>query len=69
MDRIYAQPIQTAEGLKTYYEWAGNSSETKPIVSDATSGSKFHEVDTATLWSYDASTHTWYEQVELGGGS
>lgn len=69
MDRIFAQPVQTETGVKTYYEWAGNSNEDKPIVSDAVSGSKFHEVDTATLYAYDASTSTWYKQIELGGGS
>ena len=51
-----------------YYEFAGLSTEVKQTDKVAT-GSLFHEVDTGDVYAYDASTSTWYKQIELGGGS
>ena len=49
-----------------YYKFAGVSGESKPTANVAT-GSLFHEVDTATVYAFDAYTQTWYVQCELGG--
>lgn len=65
MQEIYSKFIG---GGKFYKEFAGTSDETKPT-ENLVSGSKVHELDTATIHAFDAKTQTWYPQIELGGGS
>ena len=65
MREIYSQ----YKGNGKYYkEFAGTHEETKPTEGLVT-GSKIHEVDTATIYALDAGTGTWHKQIELGGGS
>ena len=65
MQEIYSKFIGNG---KFYKEFACTSGETKPTENLVT-GSKVHEVDTATLYALDANTGTWYPQIEMGGGS
>ena len=60
---LEARPVRTNA---TWYKFAGLSTEAKPTEGVAT-GSLFHEVDTATVYAFDAYTQTWYVQCELGG--
>lgn len=55
---------------KTHFEFAGPSSETKPVGAQIATGSWFHEVDTTKVYSYieDADAgEEWVEQIQLGG--
>ena len=65
MEQLYARIVH---GNVVYVELAGSSSETPPTENIA-AGSWFHEVDTATLKSYDAVAGQWVPQIELGGAS
>ena len=65
MQEIHVKFISTGQ---FYKEFAGTKDEEKPTTG-LVSGSKFHEVDTATVYALDAVTGTWYKQIELGGGS
>lgn len=54
---------------KKYFEYAGTSTESKPVNDMICTGSLFHEVDTKKIYAYneDASSgEEWVEQVELG---
>jgi len=53
---------------KYYCEIAGTSLEDKPE-SGMITGSWFIEQDTAKVYSWNATTETWYLICELGGGS
>lgn len=65
MREIYSKYIGNGQ---YYKEFAGISGESKPT-ENLVSGSKVHEVDTATIFALDAKTGTWYKQVEMGGDS
>lgn len=66
MQEIYSKFI----GAGMYYkEFAGTSEEEKPDTKNLVSGSRVHEVDTATIKALDKSTNTWYTQIVLGGGA
>ena len=65
MQELYSKRVGNG---KFYAEFAGTSDEDKPT-ENLVSGSKVHEIDTAKIYALDAVTGTWYEQVELGGGS
>lgn len=56
-------------GGKTYYEYAGLSTDTKPTGSDIATGSLFLEVDTGDVYAYDEVGATWNKIASLGGGS
>jgi len=49
-----------------YVELSGLSTEVKPTKNIAT-GSFFHEVDTKTIYAYNATSGEWVAQLELGG--
>ena len=51
-----------------YIEVAGLSTESKPTANIAT-GSLFHEVDTKTIYAFNATSGNWVGQIELGGVS
>lgn len=55
-------------GQKTYYEYAGLSTDTKPTDKVAT-GSLFLEVDTGDVYAYDEDGKKWWKIASLGGGS
>ena len=65
MQEIYSKFIGAG---KYYKEFSGTSDEEKPDMTNLVTGSKVHEVDTATVYAADTITKTWYKQVELGGG-
>ena len=65
MEQLYSRIVH---GNVVYVELAGSSSETPPTENIA-AGSWFHEVDTATLKSFDAVAGQWVPQIELGGAS
>ena len=57
-------------GGKTYYEYAGLSTDSKPTGQDIATGSLFLEVDTGDVYAYDeTSTGTWNKICALGGDS
>ena len=64
MQEIYSKFIGAG---KYYKEFSGTSEEDKPDTANLVSGSKVHEVDTATVYALDTRTDTWYKQIELGG--
>ena len=55
-------------GDTKYVEISGLSTESKPTANIAT-GSLFHEVDTKTVYAFNATTGNWVGQIELGGVS
>lgn len=55
-------------GDKQYKEYAGLSTDDKPTEKDLATGSRFHELDTATIYAFDEASGTYYTQIELGGG-
>ena len=65
MECVYERVI---DGKKKYAEFTGLSSETKPTENLVT-GSLFHEVDTASVYAYNATAGEWVGQIELGGVS
>ena len=62
---INAHPVVT--GTATYYEFAGLSTDSKPVDGVST-GSMFTEVNTGKTFAYDESSSTWIEQPSSGGG-
>jgi len=56
----------TFEG-KTYYEYAGKSTDTKPTGLDISTGSIFLEVDTGDVYAYDEAGVEWCKICALGG--
>lgn len=65
MDQIV---VRNMGGGKVYVEFAGKSTEQKPVSENFVSGSMLQEVDTAILYSYIREDQTWYPQIALGGG-
>ena len=55
-------------GNTKYVEIAGLSTESKPT-KDIAMGSLFHEVDTETIYAFNATSGNWVGQIELGGVS
>ena len=55
-------------GNTKYVEIAGLSTESKPTANIAT-GSLYHEVDTKTVYAFNATSGNWVGQIELGGVS
>ena len=55
-------------GNTKYVEISGLSTESKPTANIAT-GSLFHEVDTQTIYSFNATSGQWVGPLELGGVS
>ena len=55
-------------GNTKYVEIAGLSTESKPTAGIAM-GSLFHEVDTETIYAFNATSGAWVGQLELGGVS
>ena len=53
-------------GNLKYVEISGLSTEVKPTENIAT-GSLFHEVDTETIYAFNATSGEWVGQLELGG--
>lgn len=53
-------------GNLKYVEISGLSTEVKPTENIAT-GSLFHEVDTETIYAFNATSGEWVGQIELGG--
>ena len=51
-----------------YVEMSCLSTDTKPTAGIA-HGSLSHEVDTATISAFNATSGQWVQQVELGGGA
>lgn len=49
---------------KKYFVFAGTSSETKPVNNLISSGSWFHEVDTAKVYAYNEEASSGEEWVE-----
>lgn len=61
----------TEDGVKFYIEFAGLSTDSKPIQNDIITGSLFLEVDTGDVFAYDEETAggTWHKITGLGGDS
>ena len=58
----------TDEGM--YYEYAGLSTDDKPVIAGQLTGSLFLEVDTGDVYAYDEEGDTgseWVKIAELGG--
>lgn len=65
MEPLYQRIIKPD---KLYVEFAGLSTESVPAGNYVT-GSLLHEVDTATLKAYNATSGEWVTQIEFGGAS
>ena len=51
---------------KKYYEFSGISTDDKPDMSNISTGSLFHEVDTTKIYAYNEVSGEWIEQMQLG---
>lgn len=72
MRTLYSKTLKDSanqEEIRMYVELSGTSLETKPTDDMYVTGSKFEEVDTGTIYSYDEGTKVWYVLAEMGGGS
>ena len=65
MKKLYERII---EGDSKYVEFAGLHGEPVPAGNYVT-GSLLHEVDTALIKAYNATSGEWVTQIELGGES
>jgi hypothetical protein len=56
-------------GEKTYFEYAGLSTDTKPSGNNISTGSLFMEVDTGDIYAFDEDSSEWNKVCALGGDS
>ena len=66
---LVQEPKKSFDGEKSYSEFAGLSTDSKPTTGIVT-GSLFLEVNTGNIYAFDeTSSGTWTKICELGGGS
>ena len=53
---------------KKYVEFAGLSTDSKPVKALLATGSLFLEVDTGDIYAFDEDNETWHKIGGLGGG-
>ena len=68
MRDVVKRQVIFGEHPKYYYEIYGLYGETKPT-EDVLSGSRFTEMDTATVFCFSEDDTNWYPIIVLGGGS
>ena len=68
MEILNAKMLRVKEDktLIYYYDFAGDSSDTKPT-DNVANGSTFTEVDTGDVYMFNGKTATWVKQFSLQG--